>query len=262
MNPYLIEGPAQISFSGGRSSGMMLCKIVEAHGGKLPDDVVVCFANTGKEREETLRFVQRIGKHLGIYVHWVEFDPLNVWRESAFSVAARRGEPFQQLNERKQFLPNPIARICTQNLKVIPMRRLMEKLGFEEWRNVAGIRADEPHRVARLRGRSDCDFVMPLADAGITKDNVAIFWHTMPFDLGLPSDGYSNCDLCYLKGVNKLLGVIRNEPARADWWIKQEEGGKLFRSDRPNYAVLKIIAMQPQLFDAEEESSLPCECTD
>ena len=34
-NPYLIQGPAQISFSGGRSSAMMLCKIVEAHGGRV-----------------------------------------------------------------------------------------------------------------------------------------------------------------------------------------------------------------------------------
>ena len=33
MNPYLIEGPAVISFSGGRTSGYMLKHILDAHGG-------------------------------------------------------------------------------------------------------------------------------------------------------------------------------------------------------------------------------------
>ncbi len=60
-NPYLITGPALISFSGGRTSAYMLWQILAAHGGQLPDDVHICFANTGKEREETLRFVHECG---------------------------------------------------------------------------------------------------------------------------------------------------------------------------------------------------------
>ncbi len=35
MNPYLITGPAQIGISGGRTSGHMVYKILEAHGGTL-----------------------------------------------------------------------------------------------------------------------------------------------------------------------------------------------------------------------------------
>jgi len=46
---FLITGPAVISFSGGRTSAYMLWRILQAHGGILPDDVVVCFANTGRE---------------------------------------------------------------------------------------------------------------------------------------------------------------------------------------------------------------------
>lgn len=60
-NPYRITGPALISFSGGRTSAFMVWNILQAHGGTLPDDVVVAFANTGKEREETLRFVHECG---------------------------------------------------------------------------------------------------------------------------------------------------------------------------------------------------------
>ncbi len=53
-NPYLIEGPALVSFSGGRTSGYMLKHILDAHDGTLPEDVHVVFANTGKEMEVTM----------------------------------------------------------------------------------------------------------------------------------------------------------------------------------------------------------------
>ena len=271
-NPYLIQGPAQISFSGGRSSAMMLCKIVEAHGGTLPDDVIVQFANTGKEREQTLQFVQMVTDRLGVKCHWIEFAPVegpqkDRWRTVDYMTASRNGEPFADMIKMRGYPPNPMARICTQHLKIKPMEASMRALGITGYTNVAGIRADEPRRVAKMRARPDVQFVLPLADAGVTAADVVAFWKAMPFDLDLTSvDGATvagNCDLCYLKGMGKLLHLIREQPSRADWWIEQEASGKLFRIDRPNYAALKIIAMQPQLFDAEEaEDAQPCECTD
>ena len=75
-NPYLIEGPALISFSGGRTSGYMLHEIIRAHSGKLPANVIPCFANTGKERHETLRFVHDCDDYFGNRVRWVE------WRDN------------------------------------------------------------------------------------------------------------------------------------------------------------------------------------
>jgi len=275
-NPYLIQGPAQISFSGGRSSAMMLCKIVEAHGGTLPEDVIVSFANTGKEETATLDFVQRVADHLSVAVNWIEFADIegpqkDRWVAVDYATASRNGEPFAKMTERRGYLPNPVARICTQHLKIKPMEGFMRERGFgppqsHGYTNVAGIRSDEPRRVARMRARQDIDFVLPLADAGVTAADVVGFWKAMPFDLELPSvNGETiggNCDLCYLKGAQKLLHLIRADPARADWWIEQEASGKLFRIDRPNYAALKVIATQPQLFDAEEEEALPCECTD
>ncbi len=61
LDPFLISGPAVISFSGGRTSAYMLWRILRAHGGALPDDVVVCFANTGREMSATLDFVRECG---------------------------------------------------------------------------------------------------------------------------------------------------------------------------------------------------------
>ena len=41
---YKIPTPACISFSGGRTSAFMLKQIINAYGGELPDDIIVCFA--------------------------------------------------------------------------------------------------------------------------------------------------------------------------------------------------------------------------
>ena len=51
-NPYKIPEPALISFSGGRTSGFMLWKILQAYNGKLPEDIWVVFANTGKKHQK------------------------------------------------------------------------------------------------------------------------------------------------------------------------------------------------------------------
>lgn len=73
LSPFFIQGPAVISFSGGRSSAYMLWLILQAHGGVLPDDVVVAFDNTGREMEATLAFVARCGSEWQVPIVWLEF---------------------------------------------------------------------------------------------------------------------------------------------------------------------------------------------
>src|SRR5690606_23950369 len=135
-SPYKIEGPALISFSGGRTSGMMLWKVLDAHSGKLPDDVFVTFANTGKEREETLRFVYECGSRWGVKINWLEYRrrERNAPWEDGFSVvgynsASRNGEPFAELIQRKKYLPNPVTRFCTIELKIRVMRNFARAKG-------------------------------------------------------------------------------------------------------------------------------------
>ena len=72
-NPFEIKEPTCISFSGGRTSAYMLWRVLEAHGGKLPQEAVVCFANTGKEDEATLQFVQDCSTHWNVEIHWIEY---------------------------------------------------------------------------------------------------------------------------------------------------------------------------------------------
>lgn len=272
MNPYLINGPATISFSGGRTSGFMLAKIVEAHGGKLPDDVLPCFQNTGLEHDATYAFVERVSREIAP-VTWLEYRSGPTFEAVTPETASRNGEPFEALIRACNFLPNPVVRKCTVELKLRTLRRYVKSLGWPEYTNCVGLRADEPRRVARMKGDySDEDVRMPIAEAGHTLADVRAFWRSMPFDLELPNDdnAFGNCTLCFLKSKARIQRVLRAEPQRADWWVRMESlalaskpSGAVFRSDRPSYkAMLKIARTQGVMFDDEQEESLPCHCTE
>jgi 3'-phosphoadenosine 5'-phosphosulfate sulfotransferase (PAPS reductase)/FAD synthetase len=243
MNPFAIDGPAVISFSGGRTSAYMLSRILDEG---LRPDVFVVFADTGKEREETYAFVRVVSGLWRVEIHWVE----------------RPGQFTQLITDRK-FLPNPVTRFCTQELKIRPMRDFMRARGFEHWTNVVGIRADEPRRVAKMRAsqetrRERWDIALPLADAGVTLADVDTFWRAQPFDLQLqPHEG--NCDLCFLKGLQKRVQIIRDRPDLAEWWIEQERRiGSTFRNDQPSYAA---IAAQGDMFGPADDL-IECYCHD
>ena len=52
----------------------MLRRVLDAYGGQLPADVHVLFANTGKERPETLDFVRDCAVNWGVNIVWLERD--------------------------------------------------------------------------------------------------------------------------------------------------------------------------------------------
>jgi 3'-phosphoadenosine 5'-phosphosulfate sulfotransferase (PAPS reductase)/FAD synthetase len=260
---YRIEGPALISFSGGRTSAYMLHEIVRAHGGKLPEDVVVAFANTGKEREETLRFVHECGSRWGVPIRWLEWRQREkpCFEEVGFNSASRSGEPFAELIRRKKFAPNSVMRFCTEELKVRTMREFCQSLGWETWTNVVGLRYDEGHRVLKALARNDegkqpYTSAMPLSKAKVTKRDVMDFWARQTFDLGLePWEG--NCDLCFLKSRATLRETIRRKPARALWWMTQETVGR-FRDEFTYGELVSETESQPMFPIIEEEHDAEC----
>jgi 3'-phosphoadenosine 5'-phosphosulfate sulfotransferase (PAPS reductase)/FAD synthetase len=278
-DPFRITEPTCISFSGGRTSAYMLWRVLQSNGG-LPPEAVVCFANTGREDEATLRFVRDCGEHWGVPITWVEYRSDEAgFAVVSFDSASRNGEPFEAIIQKRNFLPNPVARFCTVELKIQPEHKFLRSIGWTEWENMVGIRSDEPRRVAKIRanpsgGKSGPARVMPLAEAGITKRDVADFWLRSTFDLGLPNMGgitmHGNCDLCFLKGAAQIQSLIAEKPERAIWWARMEtsitnakitDGGR-FRSDRPTYAQMAAFAAaQRDMFDPNEEA-IACFCGD
>ncbi|WP_322400358.1 phosphoadenosine phosphosulfate reductase family protein [Massilia luteola] len=285
-DPFYFDGEGAISFSGGRTSGYMLWRVLQAHGGTLPDHVRVFFANTGKEAEETLEFVRDCGRHWNVPILWVEFrDDETGYAVVDFETASRDGEPFAALIRKRRYLPNPVTRFCTTELKIRAMHRHIRTLGWGRWDQMIGIRADEQRRVAKIRARgrstetSKETMLMPLADVGVTKHDVMAFWNSQPFDLGLKNvNGVTpggNCDLCFLKGPRQVFSMIRQRPGLAVWWAKQEQwasenidgpskgDGWRFRNDRPGYQRMHDYALaQGNLFEDAEDDAIPCFCGD
>lgn len=263
-NPFQIDGPAVISFSGGRTSGYMLRRILDEG---LRPDVHVLFANTGEERIETLDFVHEIEVRWGVPIWWLEYSPSVSVRCVDYVTASRNGEPFDALIDLRKCLPNPAQRWCSQELKIRVMRNWMLTFGYERWDSVVGIRADEPKRVAAMREQHTIrnerwDVVLPLADAGVTVADVMTFWAAQPFDLQLkPYEG--NCSICFLKHVNKRERIAKDRPDLLTWWVEKErQTGQFFRRDEPEYAMLPMIG---NLFD-DADLCLPdasdCTCID
>lgn len=263
-NPYFISGPALVSFSGGRTSAYMLHEILKAHDGRLPSDVNVCFANTGKEREETLRFVHECGTRWNVRVHWLEWrDTEQGFEEVGFNSASRNGEPFDALIAKKKMPPNWKTRFCTQYLKVLTMTDYMSSWGWTPgtYTEVVGLRHDEGRRLLDMYARNETDgrrCFAPLSKARVTKADVMAFWRSQPFNLAL-APGEGNCDLCFLKSRKTRLALIKQRPESPGWWISKEEqtGGWFDRRDL--YSELAAEAKQQgDLFIDDDEHDAEC----
>lgn len=278
-SPYEILEPTCISFSGGRTSAYMLWRVLEAHGGKLPEDAIVCFANTGKEDEATLKFVHDCETNWNVPIVWLEYtdadEPKDRWKQVTYETASRDGEPFEAVIRKKCYLPNPVTRFCTIEMKIRTIANYLFHIGMCEKRshgeNMAwvGIRADEPRRAAKIpRDRT------PLVAAGVTKEMVGEFWRNQSFDLELPNINgvtyHGNCDLCFLKGASQTMSLIQEKPERAIWWAGMENqaknfcekvSGQVFRQDRANYADMMKFAQDQTDFFGDDES-ISCFCGD
>ena len=255
----------------------MLWRVLQSNGGKLPGDVIVCFANTGKEDEATLEFVRDCSVSWNVPITWLEWrDTEEKFEVVTFETTSRNGEPFEALIRKRGYVPNPVARFCTVELKVRTIHRYLKSIGWTEWDSMLGIRADEQRRLAKI-GNQDYgkheQKCAPLGQVGITKEDVGAFWRSQSFDLGLPNNNgvtmHGNCDLCFLKGGAQILSLIAEKPERAIWWAKIEAlalaskpSGAVFRSDRPSYAsMLQFTKEQVDMFDPNEES-ISCFCGD
>ena len=296
FDPYLINQPAIIAFSGGRSSGYMLYRIIQAHGGKLPPDIHVVFCNTGKEMPETLDFVRDCGELFNVHINWLElasFGRVGVHEKGphrgkskfkattktvTYDTASRNGEPFDILIKGRGYLPNVISRYCTRELKIRRTNDFQKTLPGEcdNFLRVVGIRSDEVKRAVRLNGKiiDTVEHYTPLYIDGITKEDIRDFWKGRKGDLNLPNDNgvtpFGNCDLCFLKSSKKRLSIIRERPDLARWWIEKEaqaalftDGtGNRFTNDTPSYKDMQIIATENNSFDFGDSDTLPCFCSD
>lgn len=207
------------SFSGGRSSAMMVAQMLRR--GQHLDHIIFC--NTGMETPETLAFLAACNEQVfdGRLV-CLEFKMTKRTPEEMAALRAkkykrlgeykrdyrivsvgdlnRKGAPFTELTKIFKALPSHSHRYCTVELKIeTSYRYLYDKVDYHTTyiNKYLGLRADEkPGRVANIRARSnlyDSRIAagkkpykwtsyehMPLADEKITSLDVLEFWRKNP----------------------------------------------------------------------------------
>jgi 3'-phosphoadenosine 5'-phosphosulfate sulfotransferase (PAPS reductase)/FAD synthetase len=262
-DPFLITGPAVLNLSGGRTSAYQLWRILQAHRGMLPDDVIVCFANTGREMPCTYDFVQACSDRWSVPVIWLEFQhdqKPGAKRRHRFSEvvnhnsASRNGEPFDRLLESKKIVPDRSRPFCSIELKRLTIQRyVVAEKGWKHWTNVIGFRADESVRVTDMRELDAANparlttAAFPLADAGVQRLDVLRFWRQQPFDLQLDGDGDGgNCDGCFHFSAERLGRMFRKYPERMDWWPQTEKrlGTKTMRPGQSYEDIRRVAETQ------------------
>ena len=207
-----------VLFSGGRTSAFMTKFLKE----KYPNDnLLFVFANTGKELEETLIFVDKCDKEFSLNLVWLEAD-VNFekgkgtdYKIVTFETASRKGEPFEDVIK-KYGLPSKLYRHCTRELKEVPIHKYAKEiLGFN-YSTALGIRVDEKHRIS-----SDPKKIYPLTDINVDEKFIRSWWKRQSFDLNI-KDYQGNCDLCFLKSTRKKLTLITEYSNITDWWSEME----------------------------------------
>jgi hypothetical protein len=218
-----------ISFSGGRTSAYMTWWLLKNMQHKY--EMIVVFANTGKEREETLQFVNKCDIEFGFNTVWVEAFVHNQQNKGTthivtnFKEAERNGQPFEDVIF-KYGMPNQNAPLCTRELKQRPIKSYARSIGWKKYELCLGIRSDEPKRIDWAKKKKYK--LLYFAELfHVTKSDVNNFWSKQIFDLELKSyEG--NCDLCYKKGLRKLMTIVKDKPELADWWREMEQKYQMF----------------------------------
>jgi len=216
-----------ISFSGGETSAYMTRWIMQNWRERY-DDILVVFANTGQENEQTLEFVHACDVAFGFGTRWIEAVQYPGERKSSgfkivnFDTANREGAPFEA-SIKKYGIPNQKFKDCTRGLKQKPIEAFARSYGWENgsYDLAIGIRADEIDRVS-VRA-SERRIVYPLAfEHPMTKPKINSWWADQTFRLELK--GYQgNCKWCWKKSLRKHLTIIAENPAAYDFPRRMEE---------------------------------------
>jgi hypothetical protein len=253
---YPLKNRISISFSGGKTSAYMTKMLLDHfRGGDDPDrEIIVTFANTGQEHEETLKFVDRCDKAFGFNLVWLEAEVTHGKRVATghrvvdFATASRNGEPFEEVIK-KYGIPNKMYNHCTRETKLAPMISYYTSKNWKygEYSIAIGIRADEVDRVSMKTMREGGFY--PCVDAGVTKDDVREWWATQDFNLGIPEQ-LGNCTWCWKKSLRKLMTLTQTHPEIFEFPRRMEAEHALSGGPRRDGGV-----KEPRIFFRENNST-------
>lgn len=198
-----------LMLSGGKDSTALALYMRDNH----PElELEYLFTDTHKELPETYEYLTKIEAYLGKPVTRLSSDK-----------GERGFDHFHTIYN--GFLPSPMARWCTKELKIKPFERYV---GDEPVVLYVGIRADE-RRDGYISTKPNITPVFPFRDAGINHDDVMRILEES--GVGLPSyyewRTRSGCYFCFYQRKSEWVGLKERHPAlfeEAKAYEKIEEG--------------------------------------
>jgi len=212
-----------VSVSGGETS---LDMAIWLYKNKQEEyNMLFAFANTSKERPETLEFLNKCDNKYNLNIVWIEavfsmqYGKGTDYRITDFYKCKRQGEVFEEMILNFG-IPNIKYPHCTRELKSIPLKKLADKtFGVNNYEIAIGYRPDEIDRCAS--DWKEKRHYYPQVYRNMTKPKINISWQERPFRLELK--GYEgNCDLCFKKSLRKHLTLLKELKSNYSWWGKME----------------------------------------
>lgn len=224
------------SVSAGYSSVMMASKMKDWYPNH---NIVFGMANTSKEREESLSFMQEASDYFDLNMVWIEsVIHLDKGKGAEYKIVQyedlkRSGEIFEQ-GIKKYGIPNSENKWCNRELKLIPLKKFCDDIfGMNNYSIAVGLRVDEIDRVRA--DYKDNNVFYPLIDHKISSRDRNRFWKDHKLNLGIPAYK-GNCDLCFEKSNRKLLTIIKEEPHLVEWWDRMiKDYGTIELDGKPSY---------------------------
>jgi hypothetical protein len=214
-----------ISFSGGETSAYMLQWLLKHKQDEY--EMIVVFANTGEENEETLIFVQKCSEFFGVEIIWVEAKVHHGVRKGTthtvvnYQSASRNGEPFEEVIK-KYGIPNQSYPHCSRELKEAPINSYAKSIGWKNYWTAIGVRIDEFDRVNDKHIKLKLLYPLVRFDMQpMNKPKINFWWSVQPFRLMLK--GYEgNCKTCWKKGDAKLYQIANEASEKFDFTQRME----------------------------------------
>jgi hypothetical protein len=183
---------------------------------------IFVFANTGREHEDTLRFLNDVDTHfLNGELVWLEAIAHHGQRkgsthrvtcfEDAYGLSdyLEDSHPFHD-SIKKYGIPTVNFKSCTRELKLAPMKSYFKSQGITDYYTAIGIRDDETRRVSK--NAEATKIMYPLVDMHPTdKQDVLDYMSQFPWDLSVP-EWQGNCVTCHKKSFKKLKKVYEETP--------------------------------------------------
>jgi 3'-phosphoadenosine 5'-phosphosulfate sulfotransferase (PAPS reductase)/FAD synthetase len=229
--------------------------------------VIVTFANTSQENEETLVFAKKCDDYFEFHTVWLECvarfkiggvimnvidrieEALNTnWigarlgtrhRVVDFQTANRDGLVYESVIARYG-IPNNANAICTRELKLRPMTSYLRSVKWKanSYYSAIGLRIDEFDRVNDDHKKLKL-FYPAISMRPMTKPQINSFWALQPFRLMLK--GYQgNCKWCFKKHDPKLWQLAKESPEIFDFPMAMEHKyGNYITPDRQREMIKK-----------------------